>query len=697
MDVEELHALTGQPAFSNLNFEEVGLDLVATFDLTVDGVDATNFTEFRSDYRYDGVDRFDMDSTLVSNGDGSYEITIAGGAAQAAEDNRYMFRMRDPITRINVIVSGDFPGSPHVDLVSSQACANCHGGAIEAHYGYNVGDFGADELQCTVCHSSSYIDTRDPNGNARGRFFKVIHGVHNSHNFPSGQYDFSPENTRNKFKVTYPTYMTNCSVCHADADALAAANAMRVTAANCFSCHESMDYWTEDFEAEGLSFHLAFDGTTNCGRCHGGPLPGDGVVAREYVADFHNGLETERVGLIWDGEDLSVTEGKLFTWDITGIVDNGTTLAITWSATYDGAAVNPCNTLIAAGAPGFHAATNGGTDGSMGMLRSYAQGDDFILGTNTGAPGQANNVNLSATNTACAGTVATTTIPVDAGVPAGTRGRVALQGKPQLPLPAGFDADAMHYEWPALYVRVPTPTREWVVGTGALPAETRRDIVDTTQCLKCHVGSLYQHGNTRVDNVDLCVMCHNSASNEKNVRAGMGVTASEAYDGKTGETFEMKTMLHRIHSAGAAGSPPYVIYRNRGIYAWAPEGTIIPNWPTGTPDAAGRLPVFGAEGANALQVHNYYNPTYPRPLNDCAACHDEDFDVVPLQSKAVATTVEAGSEPWINKIDDSLMGAGAAACTSCHKSGAALGHAYQNGWEPTTFENGRQTILDAVP
>ena len=59
----------------------------------------------------------------------------------------------------------------------------------------------------------------------------------------------------------------------------------------------------------------------------------------------------------------------------------------------------------------------------------------------------------------------------------------------------------------------------------------------------------------------MCILCHNSASNEKNVRVGMGVDASEAYDGKVGETFEMKTMLHRVHSAGAEGQPPYVIYR----------------------------------------------------------------------------------------------------------------------------------------
>jgi OmcA/MtrC family decaheme c-type cytochrome len=693
-----MHAVTGQPSFSNLAFAVDGADLVATFRLAVDGVAATNFTEFRSNYRFDGTDRFDIlpNSALVNNLDGSYRVTIAGGAAVAAANNRYMLRIRDLATRINVIVSGDFPGSPHVDLVSSQACANCHGGSIAAHYGYNVGDFGADELQCTVCHSSSYIDTRDPNQDpghvARGRFFKVVHGVHNSHNMPSGEYVFNPTNI---FSVTYPTYMTNCSVCHDDPASLTAANAMPVTTANCFSCHESMESWAEAFAAKDLTFHDAFTETTNCLQCHNST---DGI-ARSTVAQMHNGLETERVGLIWNGEDLSVTEGKKFTWQITNIVDNGATLAISWTATYNNVAVNPCNATIGPNAPGFHAATNGGTDGSLGMLRSYAQGDDFILGTSSSAPGQPSNVNLNTTNTVCAGNVATTTLPVEAGIPAGTRGIVALQGKPQLPLPSGFNPATMDYEWPALYVRVPTPTREWVVGSGDLPVASRRAIVDTTQCLKCHVGSLYQHGNTRVDNVGMCILCHNSASNEKNVRVGMGVDPSEAYDGKSGQTFEMKTLLHRVHSVGteALEPLPVVIYRTRGIYAWAPEGVTPPNWPTGVPDADGKLPVFGATGPNALQIHNLYHPTYPRAANDCAACHgDISFDIVPKQSKAVATTTEAGGTVWADQFDDELMGSGAAACTSCHQSSAAKGHAFNQGWEPSVFPEGRKTILDAA-
>jgi OmcA/MtrC family decaheme c-type cytochrome len=245
-----------------------------------------------------------------------------------------------------------------------------------------------------------------------------------------------------------------------------------------------------------------------------------------------------------------------------------------------------------------------------------------------------------------------------------------------------------------MQVRAKTPTFDWMVGSGDA-ATPRRAIVDTTgRCLKCHVGSLYQHGGNRVDNIDMCILCHNSASNEQNVREGMGVDASEAYDGKAGQTFEMKSMLHLIHSRGTEGASPIVIYRNRGIYAWAPEGTTLPNWP-----GTGNQPVYGSDdgaGNPVMQVHNFHSPTYPRPTNDCGACHVDGFDVIPDQDKAVATTLEAGADPWTNQLDDTLQGASAAACTSCHSSSDARGHAYQNGWTPAVFPDGRQTILDAA-
>ena len=98
----------------------------------------------------------------------------------------------------------------------------------------------------------------------------------------------------------------------------------------------------------------------------------------------------------------------------------------------------------------------------------------------------------------------------------------------------------------------------------------------------------------------------------------------------------------------------------------------------------------------ACQTHNLYHPTYPRAANDCAACHVEDFDTMVDQTKGVATTLDAGVLPWNNQLDDVLRGANTAACTSCHQDGPSVGHANQNGWIPTVFPNGRQTIIDAA-
>jgi OmcA/MtrC family decaheme c-type cytochrome len=529
---------------------------------------------------------------------------------------------------------------------------------------------------CVVCHRPDNPATPDDEEPSYMRLVRVVHGIHNSHNFPDGEFVTDRDNVYN---ITYPTYMTNCSVCHSDStivpatggSALAAANAMPVSGPGCFTCHGSMASW--DFTTQPFHLDIPDPLTANCQACHTDPA--NGGFARVTVAEFHNGATTGRGGIIFNGVDTSVTEGAKFDWEITGIVDDGTNLAISWQASYDGVGVDPCNATVGPGAPLFH----GDGNGNLSMLRNYAQGDDFILGQSTSAPGQALSVNVTVDNTACVGGVATTTIPVD--VVGAERGIVALQGKPRVV--SVLDPAA------TMSVRAKTPTYEWLVGDGSQPVAMRRDIVDTGECLKCHVGSLYQHGGNRVDNVGMCILCHNSASNEKSVRVGMGVDASEAYDGKVGETFEMKTMLHRIHSSGTPGLPPYVIYRNRGIYGFATDASLLPNWP-----GTGQQVVFGSN--DVTTNHNFHTPTYPRALNACAACHVPNLATQPDQTQAMAATVDAGSDVWENQLDDVLQGAATTACITCHADSASKGHAYQNSWEPQEFPEGRKTIIDAA-
>jgi OmcA/MtrC family decaheme c-type cytochrome len=470
---------------------------------------------------------------------------------------------------------------------------------------------------------------------------------------------------------------------------------MPFTGEGCFSCHGSID--GIPFEDEGTaSLHANFNETTNCQQCHVSP----NGVASSYVvvADAHNGATTERGGIIWDGEDTSVTEGAEIVWEITDVDDDGTDLTITWQASYGGAGVDPCNDTAGPGEPVFFA----DGDGNLSILRNYAQGQDYILGENPDAAGQpGDDPDVDDTNTTCSGNVATTVVPVEETE--AMYGRVAIQGKPRLP---SIDPDS---EDDLMAVRAVTPTYDWVVGEGGA-APDRRAVVDTTQCLKCHVGSLYQHGGNRVDNVDMCLLCHNTAANDQYVRVDNfgGVDASESYDGRSGQAFGMREMLHAVHSAGETEAP-IVIYRGRGIYAWAGSEDQLNNWPTEdnctrTNGSPGRT-VVGSDPDTATsdtcQPHTFHTPTYPRGLYECTACHVEDFAVLPDPTKAMASTVETGDAPFGDQTNDVLEGITASSCMTCHRSGdpavenALKAHAYQNGWTPQEFEEGRQTIIDA--
>jgi OmcA/MtrC family decaheme c-type cytochrome len=704
----------------------VPADLIVSFSAAAEGVLTAEALFGRAYVSTDGVVRtsltgeVELDPSLfTNNSDGTYSLRIVDGVARFGGTNsRYLVVVEVGPNELEIAAFGDYPAPISLaGLASDDACIGCHGANGEVgrfapttrggHYSAQI-----SAQPCIVCHRpddpSTPIPPDDPNGEEPSymQFFRVVHGIHNSHNFPNGE--FVADNGR-VYDVTYPTYMANCSVCHKDdvilpgpgVSALAAANAMPVTARGCFSCHGSMENPDWQFPPP-LDFHLNFADplTTDCQTCHAPPPAG---FAPATVAEFHNyagedvdgndiGIVTGRGGEIVDGVDTSVSEGAKFVWEITGVADDGVNLAITWQASYEGNSVDPCNTTIGPGAPTFHASG----DGNLSMLRNYAQGDDFILGESTTAPGQATSENVTVDNTVCAGLVATTTIAVD-DVDY-ERGIVALQGKPRtvsLGDPTGTQR-----------VRVKTPTYEWLVGTSDVPLANRRAIVDTTgKCLNCHVGSLYQHGGNRVDNVDMCILCHNSASNEKNVRTGMGVDASEAYDGRAGETFEMKTMLHRIHSVAVRDESPFVIYRNRGIYAFASDVSLVPNWDAGGVEgcdeeeiARGERDVFGSDptSENSCQPHNFHAPDYPRALNACAACHTPNFDVIPDQTEAMASTLDAGSITWEDQLDDTLQGAATTACVTCHADGASKGHAYQNSWTPQEFPEGRQTIIDAV-
>ena len=66
-------------------------------------------------------------------------------------------------------------------------------------------------------------------------------------------------------------------------------------------------------------------------------------------------------------------------------------------------------------------------------------------------------------------------------------------------------------------------------------ATPRRDIVDIVKCNDCH-GVLGFHGDNRVDNVQVCALCHNPNL------------------GRNGVAADMKVMIHKIHRGASLPS-----------------------------------------------------------------------------------------------------------------------------------------------
>jgi OmcA/MtrC family decaheme c-type cytochrome len=111
------------------------------------------------------------------------------------------------------------------------------------------------------------------------------------------------------------------------------------------------------------------------------------------------------------------------------------------------------------------------------------------------------------------------------------------------------------------------------VPAGGAPTFTRL-IVDNDTCDACH-DVLNFHGGPRTD-VEYCVTCHNPSS----------------IDGDTGNTVDMKRLIHNIHSA----RPDYQIVGNAGV------------------------------------LHEWSDLEFPQNIRNCATCHEESDTDTPQAS-----------------------------------------------------------------
>ena len=240
--------------------------------------------------------------------------------------------------------------------------------------------------------------------------------------------------------------------------------------------------------------------------------------------------------------------------------------------------------------------------------------------------------------------------------------------------PAGpvFDASKIHRVgieirtntggfWP---VNIPADNAPYdVMPTGgAVNPDDNRLIVDSATCNACH-DNLEFHGEARFD-VEYCVQCHNPSS----------------VDGNTGNTVDMKRLVHNIHAA----RPDYVIVGYGGnVHEWSdvvftqdlrncttchneddPETPQAENWRT-VPNRASCGTCHYDDGDDTNGVHDYAIEDGDHPLGlqfiddtQCITCHGPDSTVtnpegIPVRTDVIHTILaQVASKNFVYSIED---------------------------------------------
>ena len=176
--------------------------------------------------------------------------------------------------------------------------------------------------------------------------------------------------------------------------------------------------------------------------------------------------------------------------------------------------------------------------------------------------------------------------------------------------------------------------------TGATTGIFSREIVETATCDNCHT-SLTAHGGARVD-VQYCVMCHNP-----------GTT-----DPYSGNTLDMKVMVHKIHS-----------------------GNTLPSIQTvNGPNTAPTLGIGYWIVGYMESLNNFNTLLYPQDTRNCTTCHAQNipaatqaanYSTVPTAEACGACHDTVNFATGANHSSANLI-ANDSQCATCHGSTSTL-------------------------
>jgi OmcA/MtrC family decaheme c-type cytochrome len=133
-------------------------------------------------------------------------------------------------------------------------------------------------------------------------------------------------------------------------------------------------------------------------------------------------------------------------------------------------------------------------------------------------------------------------------------------------------------------------TFNWVPAGGNVTVT--RDVIRTESCNACH-DQLAFHGGSR-RGIEMCVLCH----------------TPQTVDPDTGNTVDMKVMVHKIHMGSQLTKPYQIIGHNNEVSDWSDVTD---------PADVRRCEVCHSQTTGAAQANAYLT----KPTRDaCGACHD---------------------------------------------------------------------------
>jgi OmcA/MtrC family decaheme c-type cytochrome len=574
-------------------------------------------------------------------------------------------------------------GTPAVrQVVTDENCNACHKHLTAHGTRRTVG-------LCLTCHSPQ---TSDPESGNTVDMRVMIHKIHSGQpgyfivGYQQSLVDFS--------KVVFPDLaegVKNCDKCHGGA-----AQAPTPSIAACKSCHTTLA------DTHG--------GGSACLGCHDGSIAPS--VATAHSARYDAGgtkltLAGRKLDVTIDSIDANVTAPTVtFTVKVDGVASNLT--RSTFCMLPAEASIGPtlsCGSLrFTLGGPtsDYGSGVLNGAGSGFGYLQSTSfTGSDanFALLTPTGTPGQYTAPLVSGTSLTKFAAAAGTSIGVGTELYAlevksttsGGCGTGVLASAPS------ESATCAVREW----AQSPTAAKFAKIGGGT--ATPRRTIASNAKCNACHV-DLGFHGGEARKTPEYCAICHhpNNVNDERTTR--LEVDGSGNPYKSTPNSVSIMNMAHKIH-AGSALSTTFVLGADRGLskthylpadvstatFAGAFPGDLGDCRTCHTKDAAGKE-TFGLPKATNLPLLQL---TYTCQ-EDPAADADNFCDTLSLWP-AIGT---AGAFTVASAADVQHIAPQTAACTSCHDSDAAKGHAALNttagGVETCTVCHGAGATYDAL-